>query len=130
MAGQAAAAGILTSEAFREHYDQRTDAAIARFRAQLPVDLQARLDNAVGDADAQATRWWHAVEHGGHASLGRGAHADDSLIEAQGYGDAEFLGALVRSLVMSLQAQLTWPNVLFCQPTLSITTGLGATTRT
>ena len=57
MAGHAADAGLLTTEAVAAHYDLPTQNAINQWLADMPEDLHEQVRDRIADAATTAEQW-------------------------------------------------------------------------
>ena len=80
MAGHAADAGLLTTEAFAAYYDQRTENAVVQWLAEMPQDLHAHVRDRIADASTTAAQWWNDAAAGVPRAHHVNEEGDDAAI--------------------------------------------------
>ena len=80
MAGHAADAGLLSTEAFAAYYDQRTENAVVQWLAEMPEDLHAHVRDRIADASTTAAQWWNDAAAGVPRAHHVNEEGDDAVI--------------------------------------------------
>jgi len=113
MAAHCEAAGVCAASLCMRVYDERTEAALARWLATVPAPDHAEVHSVLADAREQSGARWQSWCNGAAASFviggadGEGAAAGGGLIADAGTADPEHPRSAVRGGALQVQYLLT-----------------------